>query len=102
MVTFTLGKYSNGDVVIDAVSLQPTWVLMRGTVNDRTFHILPLDYGVENWEQAYELSSKQVENAKASYNRTMELVGAKYKEVQTALANLKTAREEAYGGVGVG
>ncbi len=102
MVTFSLVKYSNGDVAIDAVSLQPTWVLMRGSGNDRTFHILPLDYGVENWEQVYELSSKQLENAKASYNRTMELVGSKYKEVQSALANLKTAREESYGGVGVG
>ena len=102
MVTFSLVKYSNGDVAIDSVSLQPTWVLMRGSGNDRTFHILPLDYGVEDWATAYELSDKQLENAKASYNRTMELVGTKYKEVQTALANLKTAREEAYGGVGVG
>lgn len=102
LVTFSLVKYNNGTVAIDGVHLQPTWILMRGTGSERTFHILPLDYGIDKWETAFNLTSKQLESAKASYNRTMEIAGFKLKEVQAALLSDKNAREESFGGIGVG
>lgn len=97
LFTFTLVKYSNGQVVVESVDLLPTWVLIRGSGDSRTYHILPLDTAVENWASAYDLSSSQSEDARASYNRTTAIVGEKLTAVQTALAQKKFDLEAALG-----
>lgn len=97
LFTFTLVKYSNGQVVVESVDLLPTWVLIRGSGDSRTYHILPLDTAVENWASAYDLSSSQSEDARASYNRTTAIVGEKLTAVQTALAQKKSDLEAALG-----
>ena len=74
LFNFTLTKYNDGSVRVNAVSLIPTWVLVRGTGDTRDFYILPLDQNNTDWESAFELSSDQQSAAKNSYNRTMELV----------------------------
>ena len=92
LVTFTLASYGDGAVVVESVDLLPTWVLIRGTGDGRTYHILPLDYDVADWGAAFELSASQESDAKKSYNRTMETIGTKFKEVTQRLEELAAQR----------
>ena len=101
--SFSFVKYSNGEVRLDNVQILPTWVLIRGTGDARTYHILPLDTQVEDWAQAYDLSSSQLEDAKTSYNRTMAIIGIGIKELESELEAWKTAWQESHNvQVGVG
>ncbi len=101
--SFSFVKYSNGEVRLDNVRILPTWVLIRGTGDARTYHILPLDTQVEDWAQAYDLSSSQLEDAKTSYNRTMAIIGIGIKELESELEAWKTAWQESHNvQVGVG
>jgi len=70
----TFGKYNDGSVRVTGINLLPTWVVVQGSGDDRDFFILPLDSSVSDWASAYDLDADQLSNAKASYNRTMELL----------------------------
>jgi hypothetical protein len=59
MLRFTLSKYSNGEVFVESAELIPTWVLIRGSDNNKSYQIIPLDYNVADWRTAYDLSSTQ-------------------------------------------
>ncbi len=93
LFTFTVVKYSDGTVVLESVHIQPTWVLIRGSGDGRTYHILPLDYEIDNWKETFELSSSQAESARKSYNRTMDILGSDYNRVRDILQQQKAARE---------
>ena len=93
LFTFTLTKYNDGQVCVDSVDLLPTWVLIRGSGDGRTYHILPLDTQVESWTQAYDLTADQLSDAQSSYNRTIATVGIGLDTVRTALEAQKTQRE---------
>lgn len=93
LFSFTFVEYSDGEVVLESVNIQPTWVLIRGTGDGRTYHILPLDYEVEDWENTFELTATQTADARKSYNRTMDIIGEDYNEVRATLAEQKAARE---------
>ncbi len=93
LFSVTLVRYSDGTVVLESVSIQPTWVLIRGSGDGRTYHILPLDYNVEDWKTAFDLTGEQAENARKSYNRTMDIIGSDYNRVKDVLAQQKAARE---------
>ena len=71
---FTLAKYNDGSVRVNAVRALPTWVLVRGTDDARDFFILPLDQTLPDWTDTFALTSEQYSDAKGSYNRTMELL----------------------------
>ena len=74
MLRFTLAKYNDGSVRVNAVRVMPTWILVRGSDENRDFFILPLDQTLPDWAGTFGLSSEQYSSAKSSYNRTMELV----------------------------
>lgn len=93
LFTFTLVEYSDGNVVVESVDIQPTWVLIRGSGDGRTYHILPLDYDVEDWVTAFDLTASQAEDARESYNRTMDTIGSKYSEIRGILAVQKSTRD---------
>lgn len=99
LFTFTLAKYNDGTVRVNAVNLLPTWVVVRGTGEGRDFHILPLDQSNGNWKGSFDLSSTQLEDAKKSYNRTMELVTPGLNKV-LAYLNEKNATLDPSLGVG--
>ena len=96
LLGLTFVKYSDGKVYLEGVTAQPTWVLVRGSGNDRVYNILPLDYQSGDWEEKFDISSGQEEDAKASYNRTMELIGSGLKTAQEYLEQNRISR------VGVG
>ena len=102
LFSFTFVKYSDGTLVIEKATIQPTWVLIRGTGDGRTYHILPLDYDVEDWVTAFDLTSTQAEEARKSYNRTMEIIGTDYKNIQQILAQQEAVRNAPEFSAGVG
>ena len=75
LFSFTFARYSDGEVLLDSVEILPTWVHMDTTGSSRTYQILPLDADVADWAAAFEISESVVTSAKASYDRTMTLVG---------------------------
>ena len=102
LFTFTVVKYSDGAVVLESAEIQPTWVLIRGSGNSRTYHIIPLDYNVEDWQETFELSASQEEDARKSYNRTMEILGRDYNRIRELIAQQNTARNPEAEEPGVG
>lgn len=102
LFSFTFVKYSDGTLVLESAKIQPTWVLIRGSGDGRTYHILPLDYDAGDWNTLFELSSSQAEDARKSYNRTMDIIGSDYKRIQSVLAQQQADRNPPEFGPGVG
>ena len=91
-ISVPFSKYSDGTVYVDSVDLIPTWVYLN-----REYVILPLDYEkVDEWGSLYNINDSTVNAAKASYNRTMALVGDGLTACQYYLAEARDAREAAY------
>lgn len=78
LFSVTFAKYSDGTVILENVELLPTW-------HTRQYKILPLDKTVENWQEAFGVDSATVEKMNASYNRTMDIVGAGMAQVKAYL-----------------
>lgn len=97
LFSFTFVKYSNGEVHLDSADVLPTWVRMWKEGDHKEYCILPLDDGVEDWKTALELSDSALSSAKASYERTMAIIGDGLKSAQTALEQAKEAREISFG-----
>ena len=97
MFSFTFSEYSNGEVYLESVNLMPTWVLIRGTGDSRSYHILPLDQSIADWKEAYDLSSSQLKEAKASLERTKALIDSGLASVQSALNQQNIERNEDLG-----
>ena len=91
LFNLTFVKYSDGSVYLDSISLLPTWVLVQGSGDSREYRVLPLDYQTGDWETAFGISASQEEEAKASYNRTMELVNSGLNDVQAYLEEARAA-----------
>jgi poly-gamma-glutamate synthesis protein (capsule biosynthesis protein) len=70
-VTF---KKADGTVCISSVDIQPLWVIRESRGGRLVYQIIPLDLSVSDWK-TFRLTDATVEEAKASYRRTMELVG---------------------------
>lgn len=69
----TFEKYSDGRVVLSEVSILPLWVDMTRVNGKNQYKIIPLDTAfLEDWES---LVFTKVSSAKASFNRTMKIVG---------------------------
>lgn len=96
LFSFTFGKYSNGKVYLDDINLLPAWVLIRGSGDDRSYHVLPLNYEAGDWKTIFSINDEQVENAKTSYNRTMAQLGNQHIQVEEAVKADKASRLEAF------
>ena len=97
MFTVTFEKYSDGTVYLAGAELLPTWVNMHTGNEGVEYNILPLDDSTrEEWQTLYQLTDQQYERALASYDRTAAITGTGMATIQQALADAKTARDEAY------
>lgn len=74
-------KNPDGSVVLSAVDIVPTWVWLH-TDTSRHYQILPLHPGAD-WKTEFGLPDATAEAAKASYERTMALVGEGLEQVRT-------------------
>lgn len=83
----TFGKYADGTVKIDAVDLIPTWVNMNSDSGSRLYPIIPLDSAnMDSWQSSCSLTDSQLLSAKASLNRTNQIIAASLQKVQAGLA----------------
>ena len=92
LLELTFVKYSDGNVYLEGVTVQPTWVLVRSSGGRREYRILPLNHHSGDWAELYGLTSSQEHNAESSYNRTMELVSPGLNTVQTYVDENRIAR----------
>ena len=95
--SFTFVKYSNGEVHLESTDLLPTWMLVRGKDDNRTYHIIPLDESVADWKSAFELSGTQTSEAQASLQRTKDLVNESLTAIRSALAQQASIRNQNFG-----
>lgn len=97
MLSVTFSRYSNGQVYLESAELIPTWVLVRGSGDNRVFQILPLDDQVADWAAAYNLSKDQLAEAKDSAQRTNAIVGSGIAAVQSVLEQARIQRNQDLG-----
>lgn len=86
MVSFCFVRDEDGQVELDWVKAMPCWVNMRSG-SRRSYMILPLDEAVEDWQSAYDLSASEYTQAKASYERTLKIIGSGMEEAESWLEN---------------
>ncbi len=71
----TWEKWSDGSVRLKEVEILPTWVIRTASGGGKyTYRIIPLDTAIADWK-SFGLSDASLKEAKASYDRTLELVG---------------------------
>ena len=92
MFSFTFVKYSNGEVHVEFADLMPTWILVKGNENNKTYHILPLDVEVDDWNTVYSMDGDQASNANKSLERTNAVVYQSLNAVKTQLQQQREAR----------
>lgn len=85
-LTFTLTKYSDGSVHLEAVEITPLWMYVRTTI-DRSYNLLPLDIDRKSeWREMFNLGDTAYDNAVSSQKRTDKLIGKALTEIQEKLA----------------
>lgn len=97
LLRFTLAKYNDGSVRVNAVKVLPTWILVQGSDENRDFFILPLDQTIPDWAGTFGLSAEEYSNAKSSYNRTMELVTPGLNKISNYLTEKNAALDPSLG-----
>ncbi len=87
-------KWSTGETKIAEVDILPLWVNLKTVGNKRVYEIAPLDLSVTDWSELG-LSGSSLNEAKASYNRTMKLIGEPLNEYRASLGleEIKTVIE---------
>ena len=94
LFSVTFAKYPDGTVFLDAVELIPTWVNMHANSGKTEYNIIPLDVSIATqWQECFGLTDVQILNAKASLNRTNQIVSQGLEKVQSYLSGQKEARE---------
>jgi len=70
----TYEKWSDSSVRLKEVEILPTWVIRESRGGKLVYQIVPLDLAVADWK-SFKLTDATLKEAKASYNRTLKLVG---------------------------
>ena len=92
LFSVTFAKYPDGTVCLDAVELIPTWVNMHANSGKTEYNIIPLDVSIATqWQERFGLTDVQILNAKASLNRTNQIVSQGLEKVQSYLSGQKEA-----------
>lgn len=83
--SYTFTKDSKGDVALSGVDIIPTWVNRYGNRGDYDYTVYPLK--TANMADDYGLDSATAQKARASYERTMAIVGAGLKKCKDQIGN---------------
>ena len=99
LFSVTFAKYSDGTVILESADLLPTWVFLGTSPisGRREYNILPLDASVADWYAQMQLTDSMYKSCKASYDRTMAIVGSGMAEVDAYLAQHVADTEAALG-----
>jgi poly-gamma-glutamate synthesis protein (capsule biosynthesis protein) len=97
----TFAKYSDGTVILSDANLLPLWVNHHKNPQGKWIYpILPLDKQIEDWKTQFSLTDGTLQNAQASYDRTMAIVGSGMAEVDAYLSQNLADTEAALGVTG--
>lgn len=93
LFSFTFAKYSDGTVKLESAEILPTWVNMftSASTGKKVYQIIPLDIKVDDWKQAFDLTDSSESSARASYERTMKIVGEGLEKVTEYLNSAENA-----------
>ncbi len=83
LFNYTFTKDQDGDVSLTAVDIIPTWVDRWGTSGNYQYTMYPLEN--EKMAESYGLDDATVQKAKASYERTKQIIAAGLNECQQYL-----------------
>ena len=99
LFSVTFARYTDGTVILESAKLLPTWVNLakHPETGSKAYMILPLDDQIEDWQTAFQLSDSGLKNAKASYERTIKIVGEGMTKVNDYLTQNQAATEIAIG-----
>jgi len=88
LFSVTFAKYSDGTVILESADLLPTWVYLgTSPVSGKwEYNILPLDDSVTDWRSQLQLTDSMYNSCKASFDRTMAIVGSGMADVEAYLA----------------
>ena len=90
----TFSKYTDGSVYVDSAELIPTWVNMNSNTGKTEYNIVPLEERLASqWQTQYGLTDSQLTSAKASFDRTREIVSTGMDKISTYLSQQKAARD---------
>lgn len=88
LFTVTFEKDSQGNVTVADADVIPTWVNMSTVNGQKEYNILPLDPDNKTqWKTDFNLTDELYQDAVASYDRTMAIIGSGLEEVQNYLSN---------------
>lgn len=91
LFSITFAKDAAGNVRLDAVELIPTWVNLNANSGRTEYNIIPLDESIAaQWQTRFNLTDTQILNAKASLNRTNQIVAQGLEKVQRYLTDRDT------------
>ena len=87
---FTFAKYSDGTVRVEEASVIPTWInkYTSSSTGKDVYDIYPLDDQIEDWKTQMDMRDSTEEKARASYDRTMKIVGEGLEDIQNYLNSL--------------
>jgi poly-gamma-glutamate synthesis protein (capsule biosynthesis protein) len=91
LFNFTFAKYSDGTVRVEDASVIPTWVnkYKSNSTGKNVYEIYPLDDQIEDWKTQMNLSDSTEEKARASYARTMKILGEGMEQIDEYLEGLE-------------
>lgn len=87
---FTFAKYTDGTVRVEDASVIPTWInKYKSSVTGKyVYDIYPLDDQIEDWKTQMDMKDSTEKEARASYERTMKIVGEGMQQIKDYLNNL--------------
>ena len=99
LFSVTFAEYSDGTVILESADLLPTWVYLGTSpvTGKWEYNILPLDDSVSDWYAQLQLTDSMYKSCKASYDRTMAIVGSGMAEVDAYLSQHLADTEAALG-----
>ena len=87
---FTFAKYSDGTVRVEDASVMPTWInkYKSSSTGKYVYDIYPLDDQIEDWKTQMDMKDSTEKEARASYDRTMKIVGDGMEQIKDYLSSL--------------
>lgn len=90
LFNFTFAKYSDGTVRVEDASVLPTWInkYRSSATGKDVYEIYPLDLQIEDWKTQMDMKDSTEKEARASYDRTMKILGEGMKQIDDYLDTL--------------
>lgn len=88
LFSVTFEKIDDGEAYVKSVDVLPFWVNMfKSSLTGKThYEIIPLDEGIEDWKEAFDLTDTSEKKARESLERTQKIVGEGMEKIKEYLS----------------